>query len=113
MLVQRNNGRSEVAVPQSVKEQQWAVVFPHTLLITDFLLVLQDLAECLQLVLLIIRRHELRYVGTQSVSLLARVETLRMPFPLDKDLKLSFYNATGHQPSNKNMFVATLIHQRR
>ena len=89
------------------------IKYPKLPLATLHLLVHQDLAGSLQLVHLQIRRHQPRHVDAQRFNRLPRVETLRVSFPLDKDLKLLLHQAVGRQPSNKEALVPIRIHKHR
>ena len=65
------------------------------------------------MVFLLINRHQPRYVDVQRVKQFLRVETFRVYFPLDTDLKRLFHKAMGHQLLNKKALIPTCIHRRR
>ena len=86
---------------------------PLLLHATLFLLVHWVLAEQVQLVCLLVSGNQPRYVDTQSVNRLPRVETLAVPFPLVKDLKLLLPSPMGNQPSYKEALVPSSVHKGR
>ena len=86
--MRRSNGRIESTALTGVLEISWVVNDPKLILVTPLLLVRMNLARTVQLVFLLIGGYQTQHVDAQSVNRFPRVETLRVSFLLDKDLKL-------------------------